>query len=86
MSDKVNMSLDDIVKLNKTRGGAARGRGRGLGRGRGARGTRGGALGRRSFNGLGGIQKRRSGGPGNKTSPFKPVSIFEILFQRDIIK
>lgn len=73
MADKVNMSLDELVKMNKqTRGG---GRGRGA-RGRGGRGgiglRRGGGGGGIGRGGLGGIRKRRSGGP--NTSPFKAAA------------
>lgn len=67
MGDKLDMSLDDIIKSTKKPGGRGGRGGRGASRGRGGRGrpNRGGG-GRGVFRG--GVQKRRSGGVGGNRS------------------
>ena len=69
MGDKIDMSLDDIIKTTKKPGlggnrGARRGGNRGRGAGAGGFRTRGGGGGG-VFRG--GVQKRRSSGSGNRS-------------------
>lgn len=79
MPDKIDMSLDDIIKQNKGKGGA---------RG-GARGARGGQRFNKTARGplrrpLGGIRKRRSGGP-VKSAPLKgPIKVPDGKWAHDL--
>ena len=65
MAEKVDMSLDDIIKQNKPSFGRGRGRGgRGAGAGKSPRGGRGGAQGP--------VRNRNSGGF-NRSAPYAKV-------------
>ncbi|XP_048758239.1 THO complex subunit 4-like isoform X2 [Ostrea edulis] len=94
MADKIDLSLDDIIKQNKKRGGG-RGGGRGAGRGggggrnfnksprggRGRGGSRGGG-GRGTFRG--GINKRRSSGTGARPQPYNRPKELPDVWQHDM--
>lgn len=93
-TEKLDMSLDDIIKKNK-KGGGGRGRGRGGSRGAGGRGSsasrgtsRGGGGGRRGMGGVrgGGVQQRRggSGGRGRGGSNFSRPKQMPDRWQHDM--
>ncbi|XP_022093645.1 THO complex subunit 4-like [Acanthaster planci] len=73
MTEKIDMSLEDIIKLNRTnkRGG---GRGRG-GRGRGGGQTRGGGRGRGGMSGGGAIRRQGRGGGARPTPYSRPKQV-----------
>jgi THO complex subunit 4 len=73
MAEKVDMSLDDIIKQNKTSFGRGRGRGgRGGGAGKSPRGGRGGAQGP--------VRNRNSGGF-SRPAPYAKVCTSFVVFQ-----
>ena len=90
MADKLDMSLDDIIKQNKStkRGRGGRGRGGGRGATRGGRGgARRGGGGRGGGVMRGGVQQRRRGRGGNRPAPYVRVCIgISNLFVCFIIK
>lgn len=86
MADKLDMSLDDIIKQNKKgRGGGGRGGGRGRG-GRGGRGRGGAGGGRGRTGGFGirggGIQRR--GGRGTRPAAYTRPKQLPDVWQHDM--
>lgn len=90
MGDKLDLSLDDIIKQNRSSKRGGRGGGRGGGGGRGRSPGRGG---RRGFNRRGGggggafrggVQKRRSGGGGNRPAQFSRSKETPDVWQHDM--
>ncbi|XP_071491975.1 THO complex subunit 4-A-like [Diadema antillarum] len=89
MGDKIDMSLEDIIKLNKTnrqgRGGRGRGGGnRGRGRGGGGGGLRGGRGGGRGAGGGGGPMRRQRGGGAGRPSPYARPKQLPDQWQHDM--
>lgn len=86
MADKLDLSLDDIIKQNKgKRGRGGRGSSRGRGGRGGGRGGRGGSAGaRRSSGGVvrGGVQQRRRGG--NRPAPYSRPKELPDMWQHDL--
>nr|XP_054762910.1 THO complex subunit 4-like [Lytechinus pictus] len=86
--DKIDMSLDDIIKANKgTRGGrGGRGRGGNRGRGRGAGGAGGGrgARGGRGGGGGGGPMRRQRGGGAGRPAPYSRPKQMPDQWQHDM--
>ncbi|XP_042307627.1 THO complex subunit 4 [Sceloporus undulatus] len=92
MGDKMDMSLDDIIKLNRSQrgGGGGAGRGGGRGRGRGAAG-RGGGAGRggagRAGGGGGPVRNRAAlsrGGGRNRPAPYSRPKQLPEKWQHDL--
>ena len=71
--EKIDLSLDDIIKMNRKPGGRGRGGRGGRGAGRGGRGGRG--AGRSPGTIRGGVQKRNlRGGAGRRPAAYSRVS------------